>query len=59
MPGHAEPSVMAVELDGNGPATRIGLRQICDTKGERDMAEQGSTMPLDSLTRFLAEGPTS
>jgi hypothetical protein len=25
---------------------------------ERDTAEQGSTMLLDSLTRFLEEGPT-
>ncbi|CAL9339766.1 hypothetical protein OOK44_01635 [Streptomyces cellulosae] len=58
MPGRAEPSVMAVELDGHGPATRIGLRQTCDTKEEPDMAEHRSTMLMDSLTRFLAEGPT-
>ncbi|MBQ0971466.1 SRPBCC domain-containing protein [Streptomyces sp. RK31] len=58
VPGRAEPSVMAVELDEDGPATRIELRQTCDTAEERDMAEQGSTMLLDSLTRFLGEGPT-
>ncbi len=58
VPRRAEPSVMAVELDEDGPATRIELRQTCDTAEERDMAEQGSTMLLDSLTRFLAEGPT-
>ena len=49
---------MAVELDGQGPATRIGLRQTCDTREEPDMAEHRSTMLMDSLTRFLAEGPT-
>ena len=59
VPGRAEPSVMVVELDGDGPKTRIELRQTCDTVEERDMAEQGSTMLLDSLTRFLAEGPTA
>ncbi|MGA5414449.1 SRPBCC family protein [Streptomyces pseudogriseolus] len=58
VPGRAEPSVMVVELDGDGPKTRIELRQTCDTVEERDMAEQSSTMLLDSLTRFLAEGPT-
>ncbi|MFF9332353.1 SRPBCC family protein [Streptomyces albogriseolus] len=58
VPGRAEQSVMTVELDGDGPATRIELRQTCATEEERDMAEQGSTMLLDSLTRFLAEGPT-
>ncbi|MGA5077941.1 SRPBCC family protein [Streptomyces griseoincarnatus] len=58
VPGRAEPSVMAVELDEDGPAARIELRQTCDTAKERDMAEQGSTMLLNSLTRFLAEGPT-
>ncbi|MGM7440217.1 SRPBCC family protein [Streptomyces tunisiensis] len=58
VPGRAEPSVMAVELDEDGPAARIELRQTCDTAEERDMAEQGSTMLLNSLTRFLAEGPT-
>ncbi|MFZ4129420.1 hypothetical protein ACOZEM_15950 [Streptomyces cellulosae] len=47
-----------MELDGCGPATRIGLRQTCDTKEEPDMAEHRSTMLMDSLTRFLAEGPT-
>ncbi|MFD7699338.1 SRPBCC domain-containing protein [Streptomyces caelestis] len=55
MPGRPEPSVMAVELDEDGGRTRIALRQTCDTAEERDMAEQGSTMLLDSLTAFLAE----
>ncbi|GAB2848181.1 hypothetical protein GCM10027074_13650 [Streptomyces deserti] len=32
------------------------LRQTCDPAEERDMAEQGSTMLLDSLSAFLAEG---
>ncbi|MGW4026850.1 SRPBCC family protein [Streptomyces sp. NPDC005009] len=54
VPGRPEPSVMAVELDEDGGRTRIALRQTCDTAEERDMAEQGSTMLLDSLTAFLA-----
>jgi uncharacterized protein YndB with AHSA1/START domain len=54
VPGKPEPSAMAVELDGDGPRTRIVIRQTCDTAEERDMAEQGSTMLLDSLTAFLA-----
>ncbi len=31
------------------------LRQTCDTAEERDMAEQGSAMLLDSLSTFLTE----
>ncbi|GGW46856.1 SRPBCC family protein [Streptomyces griseoloalbus] len=58
VPGKPEPSAMTVELDGDGPRTRIVIRQMCDTTEERDMAEQGSTMLLDSLTAFLAEGTT-
>ncbi|MET7293045.1 SRPBCC domain-containing protein [Streptomyces griseoloalbus] len=58
VPGKPEPSAMAVELDGDGPRTRIVIRQTCDTAEERDMAEEGSTMLLDSLTAFLAEGTT-
>ncbi len=56
VPGKPAPSVMAVELAEDGPRTRIVLRQACDTAEERDMAEQGSTMLLDSLTAFLADG---
>ncbi|MFE2281176.1 SRPBCC domain-containing protein [Streptomyces sp. NPDC059454] len=53
-PGKPEPSTMAVELAEDGGRTRIAVRQTCDTAEERDMAEQGSTMLLDSLTAFLA-----
>lgn len=56
VPGKPAPSTMAVELAEEGPRTRIVLRQECDTAEERDMAEQGSTMLLDSLTAFLAGG---
>ena len=56
VPGKPAPSVMAVELAEDGPRTRIVLRQACDTVEERDMAEEGSTMLLDSLTAFLADG---
>lgn len=55
VPGKPEPSVMTVELAEDGGRTRISARQTCDTAEERDMAEQGSTMLLDSLTAFLAE----
>ncbi|MFI9467046.1 SRPBCC domain-containing protein [Streptomyces sp. NPDC052492] len=57
VPGRDEPATMAMELGEDGPRTRIELRQTCDTVEERDAAEQGSTMLLDSLTRFLSEGP--
>ncbi|MFC8370083.1 MULTISPECIES: SRPBCC family protein [unclassified Streptomyces] len=56
VPGRPEPTVMTVELDEDGGRTRITTRQTCDTAEERDTAEQGSTMLLDSLTAFLAEG---
>lgn len=56
VPGKPAPSTMAVELAEDGPRTRIVLRQSCDTAEERDMAEQGSTMLLDGLTAFLADG---
>ncbi|MFI1420954.1 SRPBCC domain-containing protein [Streptomyces sp. NPDC020731] len=55
VPGKPEPSSMTVELAEDGDRTRIAVRQTCDTAEERDMAEQGSTMLLDSLTAFLAE----
>ncbi|MFG1807424.1 SRPBCC domain-containing protein [Streptomyces sp. NPDC049040] len=58
VPGKPEPSVMTMELDEqDGHSARIVLRQTCDTAEERDMAEQGSTMLLDSLGAFLAEKP--
>lgn len=56
VPGKAEPAAMTLELDErDGRSTQVVLRQTCDTAEERDMAEQGSTMLLDSLGAFLAE----
>ncbi|GAA2657418.1 hypothetical protein GCM10010307_72100 [Streptomyces vastus] len=56
VPGKPEPAVMALELDGQDDHhTRIVLSHTCDSAEERDMAEQGSTMLLDSLSAFLAE----
>ncbi|CAL9652863.1 SRPBCC domain-containing protein [Streptomyces sp. Tu 3180] len=56
--GRPAPAEMALELDEeDGRRTRIVLRQTCGTAEERDMAEQGSTMLLDGLSAFLAEGP--
>ncbi|MEU2285800.1 SRPBCC domain-containing protein [Streptomyces sp. NPDC013178] len=56
VPGKPAPATMSMELDEqDGHRTRIVLRQTCDTAEERDMAEQGSTMLLDSLSAFLAE----
>ncbi|WP_327287556.1 SRPBCC family protein [Streptomyces sp. NBC_01198] len=55
VPGKPDPSVMTVELDEHdGHSMQIVLRQTCDSAEERDMAEQGSTMLLDSLTAFLS-----
>lgn len=56
VPGRPEPSRMTVKLDADGGRTRIALHQTCGTAEERAVSEQGSTMLLDSLTAFLAEG---
>ncbi|CAL9634603.1 SRPBCC family protein [Streptomyces pilosus] len=56
VPGRTEPSAMRVELDADGPRTRIVVRQSCDTAEERDGAEQGTALLLDSLAAFLADG---
>ncbi|MDT0486124.1 SRPBCC family protein [Streptomyces doebereineriae] len=58
VPGKPGPAVMTMELEEQDDrGTQIALRQTCDTAEERDMAEQGSTMLLDSLSAFLAGGP--
>ncbi|GAA3381366.1 SRPBCC domain-containing protein [Streptomyces sannanensis] len=55
VPGKPEPAAMTMELDEqDGRHTQIVLHQACGTAQERDMAEQGSTMLLDSLSAFLA-----
>ncbi|WP_329441209.1 SRPBCC domain-containing protein [Streptomyces canus] len=57
VPGKPAPAVMTMELEEQDDRrTRIALRQTCDTAEERDMAEQGSTMLLDSLSAFLTGG---
>jgi len=57
VPGKPAPAVMTMELEERDDSrTRIVLRQTCDTAEERDMAEQGSTMLLDSLGAYLAGG---
>ena len=57
VPGKPAPAVMTMKLEEQGDrSTQIVLRQTCDTVEERDMAEQGSTMLLDSLGAFLAGG---
>ncbi|WP_326575873.1 SRPBCC domain-containing protein [Actinacidiphila glaucinigra] len=54
VPGRAEPVLMTVELAEQGAhRTRIVVAQTCDTAADRDLAEQGTTMLLDSLTAFL------
>ncbi|MEG8278639.1 SRPBCC family protein [Streptomyces sp. AHA2] len=56
VPGRPEPAVMTLGLHPEGDRrTRIELHQTCDTAEERDMAEQGSTMLLDSLEAFLGK----
>lgn len=53
-PGKDEPAVMTVELTGRSAhETRVVVSQACDTSDERDVAEQGTTMLLDSLATFL------
>ncbi|MFF3878869.1 SRPBCC domain-containing protein [Streptomyces sp. NPDC001978] len=55
VPGKTVPVAMTMDLDEQDDHhTQIQLHQTCDTAEERDMAEQGSTMLLDSLTAFLA-----
>ncbi|MFF3461324.1 SRPBCC domain-containing protein [Streptomyces sp. NPDC002619] len=55
VPGKTLPVAMTMDLDEQDDHhTQIQLHQTCDTAEERDMAEQGSTMLLDSLTAFLA-----
>ncbi|MDX3074515.1 SRPBCC domain-containing protein [Streptomyces sp. MI02-7b] len=54
VPRKDEPALMTVELAEQGAhRTRIVVAQTCDTADERDGAEQGTTMLLDSLTAFL------
>ncbi|MFI9819767.1 SRPBCC domain-containing protein [Streptomyces sp. NPDC052013] len=55
VPGKPEPEKMTMELSPQDEArTRITVHQTCDTTEARDMAEQGTTMLLDSLTAFLS-----
>ncbi|MGW2445753.1 SRPBCC family protein [Streptomyces sp. NPDC001675] len=55
VPGKPEPAAMTMELaEQDDHHTQIVLRQTCDTAEERAMAEQGSTMLLDSLSALLA-----
>ncbi|MFF5257235.1 SRPBCC domain-containing protein [Streptomyces leeuwenhoekii] len=55
VPGKSEPAAMVMELDEqDDQLTQIVLRRTCETAEERDMAEQGSSMLLDSLSTFLA-----
>lgn len=54
VPGKNEPAVMTVELvEQSAQQTRVVVSQTSDTPDERDLAEQGTTMLLDSLTAFL------
>ncbi|MFJ2649862.1 SRPBCC domain-containing protein [Streptomyces sp. NPDC087420] len=54
VPGKDEPALMTVELAEEGAhGTRLTVAQTCDTADQRDTAEQGTTMLLDSLTAFL------
>ncbi|MFE7243212.1 SRPBCC domain-containing protein [Streptomyces sp. NPDC057580] len=57
VPGKSAPATMSLFLDENDGAgtTRITLTQSCDSAHERDLAEQGSTMLLDSLGSYLTK----
>ncbi|ADD41916.1 SRPBCC family protein [Stackebrandtia nassauensis] len=52
IPG-AEPALMNLELEDLDGKTRITLSQECGTAEERDQAEQGSNMLLDSCTAYV------
>lgn len=54
VPGRDEPALMALDLTTDGDRTQITLSQSFDTAEDRDQAEHGSNMLLDSLTGFLA-----
>jgi uncharacterized protein YndB with AHSA1/START domain len=54
VPGRDEPVLMALDLTADGDHTQVTVSQRFDTAADRDQAEQGSTMLLDSLTGFLA-----
>ncbi|MFJ8144855.1 SRPBCC domain-containing protein [Streptomyces sp. NPDC096048] len=57
IPGRPDPTLMTMELTEQGPRdTVLVLRQTCETKAERDGAEEGSGMLLDGLEGFLADG---
>ncbi|MFD8420800.1 SRPBCC domain-containing protein [Streptomyces sp. NPDC059466] len=54
VPGKDDPALMTVEfVEQSAHRTRVAVSQTCDTADERDLAEQGTTMLLDSLTAFL------
>ncbi|MEU8897911.1 SRPBCC domain-containing protein [Nocardia sp. NPDC048505] len=55
MPTPTGTTVMKLELTDKGASTEAVLSQECASAEERDMAEQGSTMLLDSLAAFLAK----
>ncbi|MFB6787417.1 SRPBCC domain-containing protein [Streptomyces olivaceus] len=60
VPGRPEPTLMTIKLAEEGPGnTVLTLSQTSDTAEERDSAEQGSTMLLDSLTKFLTDNAGS
>jgi uncharacterized protein YndB with AHSA1/START domain len=54
VPGREQPALMTLDLATDGDRTQITLAQKLDTAEDRDQAEQGSNMLLDSLTTFLA-----
>jgi uncharacterized protein YndB with AHSA1/START domain len=54
VPGRDEPALMTLDLTTEGERTQITLSQSFDTAEDRDQANQGSNMLLDSLTGFLA-----
>ncbi|OJF10515.1 SRPBCC family protein [Couchioplanes caeruleus] len=54
VPGREEPVLMTLDLSADGDRTKVTLSQTFDAAEERDQAEQGSNMLLDSLTNYLA-----
>jgi uncharacterized protein YndB with AHSA1/START domain len=53
MPGRAEPVVMDFVFTDLGEQTKVALTQTCDSPEERDMAQGGSQMLMDSFAAYL------
>ncbi|MGW0228625.1 SRPBCC family protein [Actinopolymorpha singaporensis] len=54
VPGRPDPVVMSADFNDRGERSEITVSQTCDTPEDRDATEQGSTILVDGLSRFVA-----